>query len=63
MQITYELIVFTPIPRTFTSLPLDGAAGNYHFVYIDMQDRAIFHVWINFLLPPYTQGENKNHLV
>ena len=63
MQITYELIVFTPIPSTFTSLPLDGPARNYHFVYIDMQDRAIYHVSINFLLPPDTRGEKKNHLV
>ena len=39
---------FTPIPRTFTSSPLDGMAKN-QFFYMDTQDHAIYHVWIHFI--------------
>ena len=51
-----------PIPCTHTSLPLDGMAKNDPFISMDMQDHAIYGVWIHFSLPPYTRGE-KNHSV
>ena len=41
-------IFFTPIPCTYTSLPLDGMARNFFF-YMDTQDHAIYHVWIHFI--------------
>ena len=41
---------FTPIPCTYTSLPLDGMAKNYYcFFYMDTQDHVIYHAWIHFI--------------
>ena len=42
---------FTPIPCTYTSLPLDGMARIF-FIYMDTQDHAIFCVWIYFIPTP-----------
>ena len=43
-----HICFFTPIPCTYTSLPLDGMARNYHFFYVDIQEQAIRCVWIHF---------------
>ena len=47
------------MPRTHTSLPLDGVARNDLFIYMDMQYHAIYNVWIHFFLPPHTRGERR----
>ena len=45
----WEYFFFTPIPCTYTSLPLDGMARNYFFIYMDMQDHTINRLWIHFV--------------
>ena len=41
---------FTPIPHSYTSLPLDGVARNVFLLFIDMdtQNYAIYSVWIHY---------------
>ena len=48
---------FTPIPCTFTSLPLDGMARNdYFFNYLDTQEHTIYLVWIHFFPTSYARA-------
>ena len=52
---TIPCVCFTPIPCSYTSLPLDGAARNLFFLFVhtDTQDHTIYHVWVHlFFLPP-----------
>ena len=46
-------IFFTPIPRSYTSGPLDGVAR----IFMDTQDHAIYHVWIHLFPTSYARGE------
>ena len=56
-------VFFAPIPRTYTSLTLDGTARNFlFFIYMDTQDRTILSCldpFFSYLLIP----EKRNHLV
>ena len=53
---------FTPIPCTYTSLPLNGMARNYYYFLSTWICKMIQFVASGsiFFLPPYTWGEKKN---
>ena len=58
MQVWPDFFI-TPIPCTHTSSPLDGMAKNNFIFYMDMQDHAIYHVWIHFIPTSLYRGEKK----
>ena len=53
---------FCPIPCTYTSLLLGGVARNF-FNYMDMQDHAIFHVWIHFIPTSLQVAISRAHVI
>ena len=57
------LLFFTPIPRTYTSLPLDGMARNDLLSTWICKITQYIRSGSIFCLHHYTQGEKKSHLI
>ena len=51
---TSLLLDGAPLPRSYTSLLLDGVARNFFFLFLCMvmQDHTIYHVWIHLFIVP-----------
>ena len=50
------IFLVTPIPCSYTCSPLDGIARIFLFFYMDIQDYAIYHVWIHLFPISYARG-------
>ena len=65
LNLNLTSIFFTPIPRSYTSLPIDGVARNYYsFLFLSTwkcKKHAIYRVWIHLFLPPMSEERRKSH--